>query len=114
MGQGIYGINYTTEWMKLITNTKVGYGVIDNDNGLYAASVQVQSLDDFPQGMCSIIIPDRLYNVFLHKGPLFTLLNTWRWITDNCQGSGLSFERYAERFNPIAEESILELYVSAT
>jgi len=94
-----------------ITNTKVGYGVIDN--GLYTAGVQVKLIEDLPRGMCSNIIPERSYNVFLHKGPIFTLMNTWSWITDNCKVSGLSFERYDERFNPIAEDSILELYVSA-
>lgn len=95
-----------------ITNTKVGYGVIDN--GLYIAGVQVQLINDIPEGMSSIIIPERSYNVFIHKGPIFTLMNTWNQISDNCQLSGLSFERYDERFNPMAEDSILELYISET
>lgn len=94
-----------------IVNSKVGYGIIDS--GAYIAGVQVQLIEKLPEGMASIVIPKKTYYMFIHKGPIYTLLNTWNQISANCQLNGLSFERYDERFNPTSEDSILELFISA-
>lgn len=93
-----------------IVNPKVGYGVIDQ--GSYVAGVQVESIEELPEGMSSIVIPNNTYFMFIHKGRINTLMNTWGQISDNCAINGLSFERYDERFDPVSEDSILELYVT--
>ena len=46
----------------------------------YICSVEVADFDDVPEGMTSRIIPEHLYAVFRHKGPISFLPETLKYI----------------------------------
>ncbi|MGZ9584406.1 GyrI-like domain-containing protein [Paenibacillus marinisediminis] len=99
--------------IEFIANRNIGFGLICNMR--YMAGIQVSSTEKIPEGMDSITVPANEYAVFVHKGQIQFLKQTWDLIAQkysiHCNMSEPSFERYDERFNPISDDSILEIYV---
>jgi len=94
-------------------NPKVGYGLLIDRR--YTACIEVSSMDNIPAGMDGITVPANDYAVFTHKGKLTFLKQTWDAI-HNQFATGLdmtqpNFERYDERFNPISDDSVMEIFI---
>ncbi len=84
----------------------------------YYAAVQVDSLDDVPEGMHGFEVAEHRYAVFTHKGRLVNLRETvayiWgTWIPGSVYTSPAlpDFELYGEQFDPGSDDSELEIYI---
>lgn len=84
----------------------------------YMACVEVSDTDQIPAGMVARTIPASKYAVFTHQGSLDKLMDTYNYVyqtwlpTSGCELSGsFCFEVYDERFNPVGENSELDIYV---
>lgn len=90
---------------------------INDENFLYMAAVEVDSLDDLPEGMEGKQIPKSSYAVFTHKGSLAKLGETsnyiWgSWLPKSGYKYGaIDFELYDDRFNPATMDGELDIYV---
>ncbi len=96
----------------------------ESENGVgfsYICSVEVSDFDDVPEGMIARTIPEHLYAVFRHKGPMSFLPETLKYIW----GSWLpksnydyvekpDFELYAPGTQPEDPDKILFLYIPVT
>lgn len=84
----------------------------------YTACVEVSDANEVPAGMITETIPAKKYAVFTHKGCLSKLSDTFSqiyqtWLPGSgCELSGsFGFELYDDRFNPIGENSEIDIYV---
>jgi len=84
----------------------------------YIAGVQVNRVDELPPGFTSMRLPARRYAVFLHRGHISAIHETFaaifqRWLP----ASGLEaadapeFERYSADFEPMAGTGQVEVWV---
>jgi AraC family transcriptional regulator len=82
------------------------YNEIENSVGFsYICSVKVSDFDNVPEGMISRIIPEHLYAVFRHNGPMSSLPETLKYIW----GSWLPKSNYE-----YVEKPDFELYAPGT
>lgn len=79
----------------------------------YAASDQrSESL-----GLKSLCLPARRYQVFEHRGPVASLMQTFNyiwgvWLPDHqCRVEGIDFERYPAGFDPNDPDGMIEIYI---
>ncbi|WP_439887308.1 AraC family transcriptional regulator [Pseudomonas sp. MBLB4123] len=91
----------------------------DEDGGFeYIAGVRVDRLDRLPPGFSRLQLPARRYAVFLHRGHISAIHETFaaifqRWLP----ASGLEvadapeFERYSADFDPLAGTGRVEVWV---
>ena len=94
-------------------NPKIGYGLLVNRR--YTACMEVASVGNLPEGMDGMVVPANDYAIFMHKGKIKYLKQTWDLILKQ-YASQLdmlqpNFERYDERFNPVSDDSIVEIYI---
>ncbi len=80
----------------------------DDDRFTYMASVAVDRLDDIPQGMTGIEIPERTYAVFAYDGGIGPELGQTMasifggWLPDSkYEADGADFEHYTDEFDPM-------------
>lgn len=84
----------------------------------YIAGVQVSRFDELPPGFRRMRLPARRYAVFLHRGHISSIHETFaaifrRWLP----ASGLEaadapeFERYSGDFDPVAGTGQVEIWV---
>lgn len=84
----------------------------------YLAGIEVDPEAPVPEGMEAVAIPEGLYAVFEHVGPIWTFQETLRqiysaWLPASdyaCSGLG-DVERYDERWSPDGEDSVFEYWV---
>ncbi len=105
-------------------NTETAYGICKTDPDFNINSitreteftalvcVEAGSCSDIPDGMRRYTVSASKYAVFTHKGGLSELhhtydfiYGTWAQNTDQVLSGINDFERYDERFNPIAQEN---------
>lgn len=84
----------------------------------YMACVEVSGTGEIPAGMVSKTIPANKYAVFTHKGNLDKLGDTYNYIYQTaiqehgCEMAGsYCLESYDERFNPVGDDSELDIWV---
>lgn len=85
----------------------------------YLAGVEVTSIEDIPEGMKVVEIPEQKYIVFTHKGELDKLQATYKAIyskwfpnTNFELSKAYDFEFYNERFiSPTNSDSELDIYI---
>ncbi|MBU4315736.1 MAG: effector binding domain-containing protein [Proteobacteria bacterium] len=139
IGMTYYGDNQKNEIQRLWENflpeeesiknrihPDIGYGICypvedpDNTSAFeYLAAVEVSNLDEIPEGMEGRTIPAQKYAVFLHRGPVDKITETYQTIYALWQPkSGYElikapdFECYDERFRPDQPEiSELDIYI---
>lgn len=99
-------------------NEKVYYGICDDLSQKYIAGVQVSDDSHIPEGMISFKVPANEYAIFTHKGTIMKLHETFdqigHWLSDNhyqALNKPPFFEKYDERFNPMSENSELEIHM---
>lgn len=85
----------------------------------YIAAVTVSSADRLPEGMVSRIVPATTFAVFLHRGPIRTIVDTcyqiYRvWLPQSAyEHSGIAdIEVYDHRFDANSETSEMEYWIS--
>lgn len=84
----------------------------------YIAAVAVSGADDLASDLTSRDIPAATYAVATHRGPVAGIGETvgqlYRWLSESpYQHSGIvDVELYDHRFNPTAEDSVMEYWVS--
>ncbi len=103
--QGVASYGITTK----VSDTKMTY--------IYA--VNVSKVEDLPVGMVSKEIPSQEYAVFIHKGPITNIKETYdyifsKWLKENDVETiqAPSFEYYGEKFIPYGDkiaDSIIEI-----
>ncbi|MBL6991135.1 MAG: AraC family transcriptional regulator [Bacteriovoracaceae bacterium] len=90
---------------------------INDENFMYMACVEVDNLDEVPQGLIEKVIPKSEYAVFTHKGSLDKLGETTNYIWGSwlpkCgyKYGAIDFELYDERFNPETMDGELDIWV---
>ena len=110
-----------------VVNPNVAFGVCfheevenftDETPFSYLAGMEVDSMDDIPEGMMVREIPAAKYAVFTHKGSLETLGETYQAIyfkwakeTEYTLAKADMFELYDERFKCGEPDSEFDLYV---
>ncbi len=114
------------ESIKSRINHAISYGIcfpVEGDNNdaafEYIAAVEVSDFQDIPEEMVGKTIPTRKYAVFIHKGSVNNIPETYQAIYAVWQPkSGYElikapdFEYYDERFNPNnPETSELDIYI---
>jgi len=83
----------------------------------YVASAEVNKFDDLPEGMEEITIPAENYFVFIHKGKLEKVGDTYMQImetipkTNKVQKGGFWVEFYDHRWKGDKEESEYEIWI---
>ena len=83
-----------------------------------SACVEVNDLDNLPEGFVGMTIPKSRYAVFTHKGKVENLAETYRKIhEEEMPKSGLKqkeiwLEVYDERFKENSDDSIMEIWAS--
>lgn len=84
----------------------------------YMACVEVSDTSSVPEGTVARTIPAANYAVFTHKGTLDKLGDTFNYIYQTWlpkSGREMAvphcFELYDQRFNPVSEDSELDIYV---
>lgn len=94
-------------------NPKVGYGLLIDRR--YTACIEVSAMDNIPAGMDGITVPANDYAVFTHRGKLLFLKQTWDAIysqfASRLDTTQPHFERYDERFNPVSDDSVVEIFI---
>lgn len=85
------------------------------------AAVEVDDIDSIPENMNSIILPEGLYAVFLHKGPARTTPVTFQFIFGTwLPGSKYKldnrphFEKLGEKYNNESDNSEEEIWIPIT
>lgn len=93
-----------------------------SDSFTYTAAVEVSSLDEVPEGMRGIEVPDQTYAVFTHKMTSqdipkdiqVTMRHIWgTWLPNSeyeCAGTP-DFELYDERFDPVKLTGEFDIYI---
>ncbi len=99
---------------------KISYGAVcgSSPTGFeYMAGTEVDSFTGLPAEMGRMRIPEQYYAVFLHRGHISAIQETWESIfSDWLPGSNTKpaetpcFELYDERFNPETGLGIVEIY----
>ena len=82
----------------------------------YAAGSEVIEFTDIPKGMEEIELPESEYFVFLHKGKLDTLGNTYGGIMEKIEKLGKKqkdfwIEKYDNRYKANSDDSEFEILV---
>ncbi|SDI75736.1 AraC family transcriptional regulator [Paraburkholderia phenazinium] len=84
----------------------------------YVAGVEVRAGADLPASFRSIKVDPQRYAVFVHKGHVSTLhqtfyniFNHWLPASDLAAAEAPEFERYSEDFDPIAGKGTVEVWV---
>ncbi len=86
----------------------------------YVAGIEVDRLDDIPEGMLGHVVPEANYAVFTHRGPISRLAETYHHIYDTWipssdreldQSDHPTVEWYDERFDPASETSEMEIWI---
>ena len=96
----------------------VGSGMIENrESYQYLAGVAVQDTADLPEGFTSVVIPERSYAVFTHRGSAQDTPRTMRAIlSEHLPSMGLTpagdmVESYDERFDPQTGRGEIEIWI---
>ena len=107
--------------IKHIAEPHVSYGVMDNFDPAsgdldYTAAVSVSATDALPKGMAALVVPAATYAVFDATiptvGETFSrIYEEWLPKSGCIQGSGPSFERYPESFDPGDRASKFSIYI---
>ena len=89
------------------------------DERQYIAAVAVSQVDDLPAGMVSHEIPETDFAVVTHHGPIAgigetvsQLYGTWLHASGYTHSGIADVEVYDHRFNPTAEDSVMEYWIS--
>jgi len=101
----------------------VAYGLCYdmNENGFqYIAAVEVDSDENLPDEFATKQLPAQRYAVFTHHEDLSKLCITidaiWhQWLPESGEAvsdSPFMFERYGERFDPVAQKGDLEVWIA--
>ena len=90
----------------------------ETDNFVYLAAMPVSSVENVPQGMHVIEIPESKYAVFTHSGPINKITHTVKyiwgtWVPKNSEilKKGPDFELYDERFDVEKLEGDVDIYL---
>jgi AraC family transcriptional regulator len=100
----------------------VTYGVLCNpaaDRTIdYICGVEVSDFAQVPADFARLEIPEHRYAVFIHRGPVSSIKQTWYAIMSHglrdagCTEAGFpQFERYSEDFNPMTGEGTIEIWI---
>lgn len=88
------------------------YGAFD-----YYAGSMIKPDSDTPEGMVTKSVPAGTWLIFVHKGKLDTLKNTYSYIykqfmpDSEYEPSGIDVEMYDGRFIPDSDESLFEIWI---
>ncbi|RZJ02627.1 MAG: AraC family transcriptional regulator [Brevundimonas sp.] len=83
----------------------------------YMAAVEVTTLDNVPEGLGKMRVPEALYAVFKHEGHVSGIHQTWAGVHEWLPQSGWTpaatpdFERYGPAFDPGAGLGDIEIWV---
>ncbi len=86
----------------------------------YMAAKEVESLNDLPSGMTTLVLPQRKYLRFEHHGVLATYGQTIHAILRTIREQGLDvdhsfdLERYDERFRLNESDSVIDILIPLT
>lgn len=88
------------------------------DEALYLAAVQSAPGSKAPRGMTTWQSPGSTFAKFVHRGPVAKLGETigyiygkWLPAGEYESGDGPDIERCDERFNPMSDDSVLEIFI---
>lgn len=88
------------------------------DEALYLAAIESRPDAKPPRGMTTWKSPGGTFAKFIHRGPVSRLGQTMgyiyaQWLPngDYESGDGPDIERCDERFNPMSEDSVLEIFI---
>lgn len=132
------GARYTAEtcaaipsqWQKLVPHlgtipSQVGratYGILCNSdeegNVEYITGVEVSSFAGLPDDWRRLRVPEQRYVVFSHEGHVSAIRSTWlaifnKWLPESGHlfSGGPEFERYSEKFDPVAGIGGMEIWI---
>jgi AraC family transcriptional regulator len=104
--------DYGARWreIKHLVNQEIAYGVMDNFNEAsgefdYVAGMEVESIEDLPEGMVGLDVPAQTYAIFPCTLPKIRevydyALHQWLPQSPYQHTGGVEFELYDEDFNP--------------
>jgi AraC family transcriptional regulator len=99
---------------------RTSYGVCEVVDGAldYTACVEVDSLERVPEGLVGFEVPEGVYAVFTHEGPIAGIGRTWdlihgRWLREAglVKEAGADFERYDVRWDPATASGPVDVFV---
>jgi AraC family transcriptional regulator len=132
------GARYTAEtcaaipsqWQKFVPylgtiSSQIGratYGVVcnsdDEGNIEYICGVEVSSFSRIPDDWRRLRVPEQRYVVFPHNGHVSAIRSTWlaifnKWLPESGHrfSGGPEFERYSEKFDPVAGVGGIEIWI---
>lgn len=102
---------------------RVAYGLcfeMDESGFEYLAAVEISEPGKLPEGFTTKQLPAQRYAVFLHNDDLSMLCITidaiWhQWLPESGESvieSPMMFERYGEKFDPVAQKGDLEVWLA--
>lgn len=97
------------------------YGVCTESNDgtfSYIAGVEVERVDELPDEMASVLVPAGRYAVFVHRGNVSSIHETFDAIHNSWQPNTSHevlgtpfFERYGEEFDPLTGLGGVEIWI---
>jgi AraC family transcriptional regulator len=98
------------------------YGVVcnsDNEGNIeYICGVEVSTFTGIPEDWSRLRIPEQCYAVFPHEGHVSAIRSTWltifsTWLPESGYhaSGGPEFERYSEKFDPVAGTGGIEIWI---
>lgn len=106
------------------TEAGTSYGIcrpVHNGEFEYTAAVAVNTLDNLPEGMSGIVVPEQTYARFTHRGAVRDIHETisYIWATwfpnsDFDVTGKTEFEQYDKRFDPVGLTGEIDFYVPVT
>lgn len=86
----------------------------------YICAVEVTTLENVREGLGRMRVPEALYAVFKHEGPVSDIRRTWNGVHEWLPKSGWTpsptpdFERYGPAFDPEIGMGDIEIWVPVT
>lgn len=98
------------------SNETETFGIIKLNEKGYLASAEVDSQDEWPEGMTTYVLPQGKYAKMTHTGPVSRIGNTFDQLMGWLETNGherydiVCYEVYDHRFRGESEESAFDVY----